>query len=124
LTLDGRPKPASLIGAVRRRYAAMRIVTYGRLTQPLAAEVLACAKQGLDAIALEGFSNLRTVVHRTLAERNGAEEVVLLDLQHLLPPSLLEMVRTLLQRLDEAPQLDQLARLLDVSPRTLQRAAS
>lgn len=124
LTLDGRPRPASLIAAVRGRYAAIRIVGYGWLTQALAAEVLACARLGLDDIALQGFSNLGSVIRRALAECKGAEEIVLLDLQKMLPPALIEMVRVLLQRLDEAPHLDQLARLLGVSPRTLQRTAS
>lgn len=123
LTLDCRPRPASLVAAVRGRFAAIPIVGYGWLTQSLAAEVLACARQGLDAIALRGFNDLRTVICRALAECNGAEQVVLLDLHHWLPPALLEMVEALLQRLDEAPQLDQLARLLGRSPRTLQRIA-
>jgi AraC-like DNA-binding protein len=124
LTLEGRPKPASLIAAVRSRYAAIRIVGYGCLTQALAAEVLACARHGLDEIALQGFSNLGSEIRRASAECKGAEEVVLLDVQKMLPPPLVELVRVLLQRLDEAPHLDQLSRLLGLSSRTLQRTAS
>ncbi len=123
LTLEGRPKPASLIAAVRGRYAAIRIVGYGSFTQALATEVLACARCGLDGIALQGVGNLGSEVRRALAECKGAEEVVLLDLQAMLPPTLIEMVRVLLQRLDEAPHLDQLSRLLGLSARTLQRLA-
>jgi AraC-like DNA-binding protein len=124
LTVEGRPKPASLIAAVRNRYAAIRIVGYGWLTQSLAAEVLACARHGLDRIALQGFGDLGAEIRRTLSECKVAEEVVLHDLQKLLPPGLIEMVRVLLQRLDEAPHLDQLSRLLGLSSRTLQRTAS
>lgn len=124
LTLDGRPKPASLIASVRARHAGIRIIGYGWLTQALAEEVLACARHGLDEIALQGFSNLGSQIRRALAECKGAEEVVLVDLQKVLPPTLVEMVRVLLQRLDEGPHLDQLSRLLGLSPRTLQRMAS
>src|SRR6478672_5652175 len=103
LTLEGRPKPASLIAAVRGRYAAIRIVGYGSLTQALATEVLACARYGLDEIALQGFSNLGAEIRRALADCKVAEEVILQDLQKMLPPTLVEMVRGLLQRLEEAP---------------------
>ena len=124
LTLEGRPKPASLIAAVRSRFAAIRIVGYGWLTQSLAGEVLACARHGLDEIALQGFSDLGSEIRRALAKCKRAEEIVLLDLQKTLPPTLVEMTRVLLQRLDEAPHLNQLSRLLGLSPRTLQRTAS
>jgi AraC-like DNA-binding protein len=124
LTLEGRPKPASLIAAVRSRYAAIRIVGYCSLTQALATEVLTCARYGLDEIALQGFGSLGCEIRRALADCKGTEEVILSDLQKMLSPTLLEMVRVLLQRLDEAPHLDQLSRLLGLSPRTLQRTAS
>lgn len=64
------------------------------------------------------------MIRRALSECVGAEEAVVLDLEHWLPPTLLELVGMLIQRLDEAPQLEQLARLLRRSFRTFQRAAS
>jgi AraC-like DNA-binding protein len=120
----GRPSAAGLIAAVRHRYPAMRIVGYAWLTQAIAAEIVACAKCGLDALALRGFCDLGAVVRRVLAESQGAEEVALADIMDWLTPTLIAAARALLQRLDDVPSLSQLARLIGVSQRSLQREAA
>lgn len=119
-----RPRAASLIAAVRSRYPAIRIVGHAWITQAIAAEILVCARFGLDGLALRGFCDLGTVVRRVLAESRGAEEVVLADVMDWLNPTLVAAVRVLLQRLDDVPSLSQLARLIGRSQRTLQREAA
>jgi AraC-like DNA-binding protein len=123
LGLPTRGSVESLVELVHARFPFIRIVAYGWLSPRLAADVLACAKVGLDLLALHGHDELRRVILRTLAAEHGAEEVVFQEIAEWLPCALLPMVRLLIQRLPDALNLQQLARALGHSPRVLQRAA-
>ncbi|HEV7994560.1 MAG TPA: helix-turn-helix domain-containing protein [Gemmatimonadaceae bacterium] len=123
LGVGGHPSPASLTASVHERHPAIRILGHGWLSQALAADILACARVGLDALALRGYADLALEIRRLTTEGQGAEETVFRDVMDGIPASLLPMVRMLLQRLGDAPSLAQLARLMGQSPRTLQRAA-
>jgi AraC-like DNA-binding protein len=123
LGLPSHRSVESLVELVHARFPVIRIVAYGWLSPRLAADVLACARVGLGLLALHGHDELRTLVLRTLAEEKGAEEVVFQEIAEWLPPVLIPTVRLLMQRMPEAPNLEQLTRALGQSPRMLQRAA-
>jgi AraC-like DNA-binding protein len=124
LGVDARPTAASLVIATRQRFPAIRIIGYGWLTRALAADILTCARLGLDELALRGYCDLALVVRRMLAEIEGAEEIAVHEVQDWLPSPLIALVRVLLARLRDAPTLAQLARAMGCSPRTLQRISA
>lgn len=123
LGIDSRPDAESLVSSVSARYPGIHIIGYGWLSQVVAADVLVCARVGLDTLALRGYCDLGQVIQCAIASSQEAEEVVLRDVSELLPPDLLSLVRPLLQRLADAPTLNQLAKLSGRTPRTLQRLA-
>jgi AraC-like DNA-binding protein len=123
LGLPTHASAESLVQLVRARFPFIRILAYGWLSPRLADDVLACARVGLDKLALQGHDDLRTLVLRTLAEDEGAEAIVFHEIAEWLPRDLAPMVRLLIQRLSDAPNLQQLARALGQSPRMLQRTA-
>jgi AraC-like DNA-binding protein len=124
LGLAERPTAANLVELVRTRYPPIRIVGVGCLTPLLAIETLVCAKVGLDALALHGYSDLGMSIRRILVEDSGYHDAVFYDVAAWLPSGLVPLVRQSLYRLSEAPNLTQVARAIGQSSRTLQRAAA
>jgi len=114
--------PSPVITVVRERFPKVRILAYCWLSQSAAVEILVCARAGLDELALRGFSDVRQVVRRVLAEEDSAEDSVFHDLSSALPTTLAAFVRVLLTRVQEAPNVEQLARMIGRTPRSLQRA--
>jgi len=114
---------AGLVASVRSQLPAIRIVGFGWVTKSSSVDILACVRAGLDAIAFRGHCDLGAAIERALAGCSDAEELVLRDVRDWLPVPLYDAVRVLVQRLDQAPSLSLLAKMMGVCERTLQRTS-
>lgn len=117
------PAVSAVVEAVKRRFPAVPVLGYCWLGPAVSAEIVACARAGLDALALRGYDDLVMMVRRALARERGDEAMVLLDLESMLPTAALDWARVVLERVREGPNVDALARALGRGPRAIERAA-
>jgi AraC-like DNA-binding protein len=117
------PSASAVIATVKRLFPAILIVGYGSLSHSVAVDILECARAGMDHLALAGFRDIGQVVRQMLAERDHETSSVVHELSGAVPSILGAMLRVFVSDPSGAPNLEQLARRLGVTPRTLQRAA-
>jgi hypothetical protein len=99
------PPVASVIAAIKLRFATVCVVGYCWLGPAASSEIVACARAGLDLLAPRGYHDVAHVVRHALAEERGDEATVLHDLAELLSPEQLECARIVLARAAEGPNV-------------------
>jgi AraC-like DNA-binding protein len=117
------PAVSAVVQGVKHRFPAVPVLGYCWLGPAVSAEIVACARAGLDALALRGYDDLAMMARRALARERGDEAVVLLELECALPAALQPWARVVLERAREGPNVGAVARALGCGPRTMQRAA-
>jgi AraC-like DNA-binding protein len=119
----GVPPVSSVVQGVKRHFPAVPVLGYCWLGPAVSAEIVLCARAGLDALALRGYDDLTMMVRRALAHERGDDAIVLLELESMLPAALLPWARAVLERAREGPNVGMIARAIGCGPRTMERAA-
>ena len=117
------PAIPSVVEGVKRRCPAVTVLGYCWLRPAVSAQIVACARAGLDALALRGYDDLVMLVRRSLARERGDDAIVLLELESMIPTTMLPWARVVLDRVREGPNVGAVSRALGCGPRTLERAA-
>ena len=112
---------AEAVRAVRARHPALVVVGYARLRSGMSSDVLALARAGVHELVVGGVDDVVVALRAALgsAAHRWTAERVLAELESLVAPVAVPLLRYCLEHAGQAPSVTDLARALGTSRQTL-----